>query len=372
MPYGGEQSQEEVEKIEKCVADLTAKGKDKESAIAICKAAIFKAREHKEFETQLLSIEQKGKVAEIYGVAVTTNPSNGQVFPSDILARDIKTLIGKPIVDWHTEYVNINGNRIEPERTNFATIGQVTDAWYNPTEKRAEFRGDIFNDAIAEQLRRKIIEKQAEVKTGKRGIFSVKFGHDYDLVNGLRQTKKAVFHHVGILTNPADGDTTLLEIKERIEAPLTTEKQTEVKKMEEVEKKLIETKEAEISKLQMELKEKENAISTLTEEKLKLTDKVGNLEKELTELKQAITEKTIEAELKELVSQGRLTPANVDTVNEIVSKMNSDERNKLYSTFEKKVEFREAGQVGIESKASKEDEISVELYGKPMAEMLKA
>lgn len=41
MPYGGERNLEEVRKIERCVAEVMAKGHDKKSAIRICKSRII-------------------------------------------------------------------------------------------------------------------------------------------------------------------------------------------------------------------------------------------------------------------------------------------------------------------------------------------
>lgn len=41
MPYGGEESEEQTKKIESCVSQVMAKGKDKATAIAICKTAIL-------------------------------------------------------------------------------------------------------------------------------------------------------------------------------------------------------------------------------------------------------------------------------------------------------------------------------------------
>lgn len=40
MPYGGLTSEQDA-KVERCVERLTKKGKDKDSAIAICKASVL-------------------------------------------------------------------------------------------------------------------------------------------------------------------------------------------------------------------------------------------------------------------------------------------------------------------------------------------
>jgi len=132
----------------------------------------------------------------IRGVAVTTDVSNGQRFPLDVLKRDIKTLIGQPIVDHHSDF---------PVRlVNRDYLGEVTNAWVNEEKNQAEFEGEIF-DAKAKEIVRRF---------PKRVKFSVGYRHTYDFdEKKVRVTNKSLFDHLGLLDTPADEKSILTQVK---------------------------------------------------------------------------------------------------------------------------------------------------------------
>lgn len=85
--------------------------------------------------------ESERGTTEIHGVAVTTNASNKQRFPSDVLERDIVTLIGQPLVEGHSDFPHGSVKSKD-------VLGMITDAWYVPEKKHAEFTAEAWKSVV--------------------------------------------------------------------------------------------------------------------------------------------------------------------------------------------------------------------------------
>jgi hypothetical protein len=94
MPYGGTTPQED-EKIERCVADLVAKGKEKSSAIAICKASIMKKQEDFTLQTPIMesSFDESKMTVEACVLAPCIS-GNKRYYSPSIVEKAANQLIG--------------------------------------------------------------------------------------------------------------------------------------------------------------------------------------------------------------------------------------------------------------------------------------
>lgn len=143
--------------------------------------------EYGEFICEVKFSQVDGKF-KITGTAVSTDESNGHRFPWDVLLAGAKTLIGRPIVDWHGDYPK--------QEVKFSDyIGKVTGIVTNEETKELEFNGHVF-DSDAQKVIANFPEKIR---------FSVGFRHNYERdEKGIRVSKSVAFDHLGMLSDPAD------------------------------------------------------------------------------------------------------------------------------------------------------------------------
>jgi len=130
--------------------------------------------------------ESGGDIFEVTGVAATTDEVNGEIFTPEVLERDGKNLIGKPITDNHSEY---------PARILVKDIiGRVTDVWYNRSKNELMFKGEIWDEQAMRVLEKKLVVN-----------FSVGYKWKYHVrEDGIMMSDSISFDHLGFLSNPAD------------------------------------------------------------------------------------------------------------------------------------------------------------------------
>ena len=152
-----------------------------------------------------ISIEEEktnDKDMNIKGIAVTTNISNNQRFPKEILKDVVDKMAGIPIVSSPSE---MEAHSDAPPNY----IGKVTKAWYEEKDGvgYAKFSGIIFD----EKAKRVIREFPDKIK------FSVRFRHSFKVDDkGVRVTDKfGQWIHLALLTNPADEKAVLEEAKKK-------------------------------------------------------------------------------------------------------------------------------------------------------------